>query len=99
MLKDAQIELARAPAKAALQALKDVERSVTSLSASLPARTGRFAWSEMPSRLEAPVDELAEALQDLSARLGAQQAEPALARIGERIAELALGRGADRRGR
>ena len=87
VLKDVHGELARSPSEAVTAAVHDVERCVQGLSARLPTRTGRFAWSEMSTRLESPVDELAEALRALSARLG--EGDTVLATIGERVAELA----------
>ena len=86
VLKDVQAELARLPSEAAVAAVHDVERCMQELSARLPTRAGRYAWSEMSTCLEAPADELAEALQALSTRL--DEGDTALTAIGERVTEL-----------
>jgi ATP-dependent DNA helicase DinG len=89
VLRDVQVGLARAPSEVIGTALRATEQSLREFAASLPPRAGRYAWSELPSRLEAPAEELADALQELGHRLGAVEGDAELAVMGEKVAELA----------
>ena len=89
VLEDVQRELARTPVESVSTALRAAEQVLKEFTARLPGRTGRFAWSEVPARLEGAVEELADALQELGARLGAADPEGALAAVGGKVSELA----------
>lgn len=90
VLKDVRAELARVPVKDVSVALEGAEQSLRDFASGLPARTGRFAWSELPSRLEAPAEELADALQELGSRLEAANDHATLAGMGDKVTELAV---------
>lgn len=88
VLKDVQGELLRAPVESVTVALRGAELVLKEFSARLPARTGRFAWTDVPTRLDGAVEELADALQELASRLGNTGEDP-LAAVSERVGELA----------
>lgn len=89
VLKDVQSALTRAPAETVSTALRAAEQALRDFSATLPKRIGRFAWAESAARLNAPLEELADTLQELGSRLSGAVDESALAVAGEKVSELA----------
>lgn len=89
VLKDAHVELARAPVENLSTALRGAEQTLKEVLAQLPARTGRLGWDQMPVRLHKGVEELADALQELGSRLARLERDPALAGTGEKVGDLA----------
>jgi ATP-dependent DNA helicase DinG len=90
VLKDIQTEMGHAPEpfeiNSAVQAVEDCLRQV---SACLPSRAARIAWTERHSPLNTVVEDLFQSLRTLHARLGALDEENPLAQIGERVADIA----------
>ena len=89
VLKDVQGELARTPIESVSTALLAAEQILKDFIARLPMRTGRYAWAEVPARLDASVEELADALQELGARLAGSDPDSALAVVGSKVGEIA----------
>jgi ATP-dependent DNA helicase DinG len=71
-------------------AARDVEKTQQQLSASLPARTGRFPLAEMGSQLNAQVDDLARSVQVLQDKLANLRDDSPLAQLEERVGDLVL---------
>ena len=67
----------------------EVEDCVRQLTSSMPSRVGRIAWNEVRGQLDSAVEDLAQSLQTLRARLGALDAQTPLAQFAEPIGELA----------
>ncbi len=102
LLKEAQIEIAAQVARVSVEsdaaavvadiavAVRGVEYATQKLSASLPARAGRFSLSEMGAQLTASVDELSRSLQTLQSNLADLGDDSPLAQLGERVGDLVL---------
>ena len=73
-----------------VEAARSVEQTQQQLSASLPARTGRFPLAEMGSQLNAQVDELAQSVQTLEGKLSDLRDDSPLAQLAERVGDLVL---------
>ena len=71
-------------------AVRGVEQAQQQLSASLPARTGRFPLAEMGVQLNAQVDDLAHSVQTLEGKLSDLRDDSPLAQLGERVGDLVL---------
>ena len=71
-------------------AARGVEQTQQQLSASLPARTGRFPLAEMGSQLNAQVDDLARSVQALESKLSDLRDDSPLAQLAERVGDLVL---------
>jgi ATP-dependent DNA helicase DinG len=71
-------------------AVRGVEYATQKLSASLPARAGRFSLSEMGAQPTASVEELSHSLQALQSTLADLGDDSPLAQLGERAADLVL---------
>jgi ATP-dependent DNA helicase DinG len=102
LLKEAQTEITGQLARVSIDsdaaavladvsvAARAVEQATHRLSASLPARAGRFSLSEMGSQLTASVDELSRTLQTLQSSLSDLGDDSPLAPLGERAGDLVL---------
>jgi ATP-dependent DNA helicase DinG len=102
LLKEAHTEIAAELARVSLEsgaaavvegvsaAVRGVEYATQKLSASLPARAGRFSLSEMGAQLTTSVDELSHSLQALQSTLADLGDDSPLAQLGERAGDLVL---------
>jgi ATP-dependent DNA helicase DinG len=102
LLKEAHTEIAAELARVSVEsgaaavvegvsaAVRGVEYATQKLSASLPARVGRFSLSEMGAQLTASVDELSHSLQALQSTLADLGDDSPLAQLGERAGDLVL---------
>ncbi len=100
VLKDLQHELSRyAPSARDREdgisdgisvSAREVEDCLQQLRGYMPARIGRFAWSEMRAPPDAAISDLAAALSTLHNRLNALGEENPLTQFGERIGDLTL---------
>ena len=102
LLKEAHTEIAAELARVSVEsgaaaavegvsaAVRGVEYATQKLSASLPARVGRFSLSEMGAQLAASVEELSHSLQALQSTLADLGDDSPLAQLGERAADLVL---------
>ena len=100
LLKEAQTEIAAqfarvsADSEACLAirevatAARNVEQAAAQLSASLPARPGRFQLNETSAQLTSAVNELARALQTLQNQLANLGDDSPLTQLSERIGDL-----------
>jgi ATP-dependent DNA helicase DinG len=70
-------------------AIRVVEEALRQISACLPSRPSRSAWTERHSPLNTAVEELFQSLLMLRSRLGTLEDENPLAQLGERVADLA----------
>lgn len=101
LLKEGQAELSRllaegsessqacVAAAAARAAVEAIERGLAELGAVLPARPGRFAWTDAGSEIGERTAALARTLRDFAARVAPLDALPTSASLAERAAELA----------
>jgi ATP-dependent DNA helicase DinG len=100
IVRDVQAELAKAvhesPEASAegwheqsMMALRAVADHLGTLVALLPRMPGRIAWNECGPRLGAQVDELAQSLHELAARLDSAGEDAPLSGIAERVSDLA----------
>jgi len=101
LLKDLRLELSSAQSaaqlpgtlpRAAATALAACEGALAELRAALPAGAGRIPWMVTPATNDA-LDALIGALEDLSAIVTLSEAQPTLALLAERAAELAMSLG------
>ena len=100
LLKDAHTEIAASLARVSIEsgagavltnisvATRGVEQAAQQLTATLPARVGRFALGELGPRLTAAVEELARSLQALQNSLVDLGDENPLAQLAERAGDL-----------
>jgi len=72
------------------EALRAVSHALVAISGTLPRQQGRFAWHDIPVKLDPLVEDLGHALQDLAAQLRAAGEESPLASAAERAGELAM---------
>lgn len=70
-------------------ALRAVSAALAAIAMALPRQQGRYAWGDVPARIEPLVEDLAHALNDLSAQLQAAGEESAFGKSAERVGELA----------
>src|ERR1700730_3767709 len=90
LLKDIQAGMGHAPEPFDLgEAVRGVEDCLRRVSGGLPSSATRVSWTERHSPLNTAVEDLFESLQGLQARLAPLDEENPLARIGERVADLA----------
>jgi ATP-dependent DNA helicase DinG len=102
LLKEAHTEIAAELARVSVEsgaasavegvsaAVRGVEYATQKVSASLPARAGRFSLSEMGAQLTASVEELSHSLQALQSSLADLGDDSPLAQLGERAGDLVL---------
>jgi ATP-dependent DNA helicase DinG len=72
------------------ESLRAVSHALVAIASVLPRQQGRFAWHDIPAKLDPLVEDLGHALQDLAAQLRAAGEESPLASAAERAGELAL---------
>ncbi len=99
LLKEVRVELGRCSPSAhegeggladgINTSIGEVEDCLRQLTSSMPPRVGRIAWNEVRGQLDSAVEDLAQSLQTLRARLGALDAQTPLAQFAEPIGELA----------
>jgi ATP-dependent DNA helicase DinG len=97
LLRDLRLELSAQAARtasgtlpaAAAAALRAAEDALHALRAAAPAVSGRVAWMAGTTALSAPVWDMTEALEALSATLATRDPQDAVAQLGARAAELA----------
>ena len=70
-------------------ALREVSSALAAIAVALPRQQGRYAWGDVPTNIEPRVEELAHALNDLSAQLQSAGEESPFAKSAERVSELA----------
>ncbi len=70
-------------------ALREVSSALAAIAVGLPRQPGRYAWGDVPTHIEPRVEDLAHALNDLSAQLQAAGEESPFAKSAERVSELA----------
>ena len=88
LLKDLHTELERNPLAEVAEAARATRESLHHVSACVPTRPGRMAWTGTRSPLSLAAEELADSLHLLHARLEALDAQSPLAQLGARAGDL-----------